>query len=587
MAGIPLSWNDPIFSNVTTSSSIRVANGGTVSNKSITDTGDTASIVGLGSFTLDQVRINSQEGVRIAGDGNMLINNSYIETTGIGADHADGIQAYDPGGKGNVTITNSTIVSHNSSATAGMFFADNYGGTVTLNNVVFEGGPYGLRLHADDQDLTVALKDVYFVGPFMYDPFLLLEVNAQIHVTQWENVRYATIVNGQLVPGALIPSPLPVEGGTTTPPVTTLDAPLIASWSPDSNVVGDGITSASTPILKGTSAANATIKVYDGSTLVGTATANSTGAWSVTTSKLSDATHKLTATATNSAGKTSAASAAVQVTVDTIAPTKPVATSNALVNTNHVQIAGTAEANSAVSVRDGTTVVGTGKTDATGHWSVTTSALAVGSHALTATAADAAGNVSAASGAVTSVIATTTPPPTSSTLPTLTIADTSLHVTGGGGTVDLGIKEAAPSSATSASVTIRGLPWYETITDGFGNTFSGGRHRPITLSQAQVNSGLTLTSNYQGTQDPVATLSITANATVGGVTVHSATQTITVIDPPPASASNTAATVGKVALLNQYIASGFDINSGNAPLMSNVASAFGHGDSFLTSPRHA
>jgi hypothetical protein len=89
MAGIPLSWNDPIFSGVVTSPSIVVANGGTVFNKSITDSGNIASVLGEGSFTLDQVRINSEEGVRIGGDGNIVINNSYIETTGVGADHAD------------------------------------------------------------------------------------------------------------------------------------------------------------------------------------------------------------------------------------------------------------------------------------------------------------------------------------------------------------------------------------------------------------------------------------------------------------------------------------------------------------------
>jgi hypothetical protein len=191
-----------------------------------------------------------------------------------------------------------------------------------------------------------------------------------------------------------------------------------------------------------------------------------------------------------------------------------------------------------------------------------------------------------ASTAPTTPIASTAPTApitsTSSTLPTLTIAASTLHVSAGGGTVDLGITETAPSSASSASITITGLPSYETITDGFGDTFSGSGRHGITITEAQVNSGLTLTSNYQGTQNPVATLQITANDTVAGVTSHSATQSLIVIDPPATSA----ATTGRLALLNQYIASGFDNHSGSAPLMSNVAAAFAH-DSFLTSPRHA
>lgn len=90
-----------------------------------------------------------------------------------------------------------------------MFVADNYGGTITLNNVVFQGGPFGLRIAADNQDISLSLTNVYFVGPFMYDEFLLQEVNADIHITHWENVRSATIVNGELVPGPLLSPPSP------------------------------------------------------------------------------------------------------------------------------------------------------------------------------------------------------------------------------------------------------------------------------------------------------------------------------------------------------------------------------------------
>jgi hypothetical protein len=326
MAAIPLSWNDPMFSGVTSSGSVVLRDGGTVSNKSITDSGDIASVLGYGSFTVDGVRINSTEGVRIGGSGDIVINNSYIETKGGSGDHADGIQAYDPGGTGNVTITNTTIVSHNDNATAGMFIADDYNGTFTFNNVVFQGGPFGLRFAADDKDLTVALKDVYFVGPFEYNPLLFEKVNADIHITQWDNVRYATIVNGELVPGNLINAPFAVEGGGTTAPTpapspapaptpdTTLAAPHIASYSADSGKLGDGITNDNILTLTGSAPASTTVNVFDGTSKVGTAQVNSSGQWSVTTSALSDGFHKLTATDTNSFGsKTSVASEAISV----------------------------------------------------------------------------------------------------------------------------------------------------------------------------------------------------------------------------------------------------------------------------------
>lgn len=88
---IPLSWNNSQFTGVANSSSVTLRNGGSLSNKSITDTGNTASVVGQGSFTLDHVRINSREGVRIGGDGDVVISNSYLELTGTAGDHADTI----------------------------------------------------------------------------------------------------------------------------------------------------------------------------------------------------------------------------------------------------------------------------------------------------------------------------------------------------------------------------------------------------------------------------------------------------------------------------------------------------------------
>ena len=62
---------------------------------------------------------------------------------------------------------------------------------------------------------------------------------------------------------------------------TAPSAPTIASFSTDSGTVGDGITNDSTLTLTGTAEANSTVKVYDGATLLGSATANGSGAWSL------------------------------------------------------------------------------------------------------------------------------------------------------------------------------------------------------------------------------------------------------------------------------------------------------------------
>ena len=99
--------------------------------------------------------------------------------------------------------------------------------------------------------------------------------------------------------------------------------PSITSFSTDSGVAGDGITNDNTLTLTGTAEANSTVKVYDGATLLGSATANGSGAWSYTTAALANGAHSLTATATDAAGNTGAASSALAVTIDTTAPVAP------------------------------------------------------------------------------------------------------------------------------------------------------------------------------------------------------------------------------------------------------------------------
>ena len=144
--------------------------------------------------------------------------------------------------------------------------------------------------------------------------------------------------------------------------------------------------------------------VFDGTTQLGTATADANGAWSFTTGTLANGAHSFTATDTDAAGNTSAASAALAVTVDTVAPNAPVIAGDTIINTNEVNLTGTAEANSTVTVYDGTTKLGTATADGNGAWSFTTGQLSSGTHAFTATATDAAGNTSAASQVVDPVI---------------------------------------------------------------------------------------------------------------------------------------------------------------------------------------
>ena len=100
-------------------------------------------------------------------------------------------------------------------------------------------------------------------------------------------------------------------------------APTITGFSNDSGVVGDNITNDTTLTLTGTAEAGATVKIYDGATLLNSVTASGTGAWSYTTSALANGTHSLTATATDAAGNTSTGSSALSLTIETACAGRP------------------------------------------------------------------------------------------------------------------------------------------------------------------------------------------------------------------------------------------------------------------------
>ena len=169
--------------------------------------------------------------------------------------------------------------------------------------------------------------------------------------------------------------------------------------------MNDGITNASVLTLTGTAAASSSVNVYDGASLLGSATVNASGAWTFTTGTLGNGTHNFTATDTVS-GLTSAASAALNVTVDTVRPAAPIVTNDTLLNTNQLAINGTAldqgaaESGDVVSIYDGGTLIGTTTTNSTGAWNFTTTALGVGTHSFTTTVTDVAGNTSLASSAI-------------------------------------------------------------------------------------------------------------------------------------------------------------------------------------------
>lgn len=187
-----------------------------------------------------------------------------------------------------------------------------------------------------------------------------------------------------LAPGAPVISSVIDDVGSVTGPVT-----------------GTNPTNDTRPTLNGTAEANATVRIYDGITLVGTVTADSSGNWTLPqTTTLTQGTHNFTATSTDAAGNTSVASAVTTIIVDTTAPTAPTGTFNA----DGSVLTGTAEAGSTVAIRlaDGSTV--TAIAGSNGTYSYTFINKQIEGQTLQITATDAAGNTSLPGSALAPVV---------------------------------------------------------------------------------------------------------------------------------------------------------------------------------------
>ncbi|MFP2898213.1 Ig-like domain-containing protein, partial [Corallococcus sp. 4LFB] len=173
---------------------------------------------------------------------------------------------------------------------------------------------------------------------------------------------------------------------------TTAPAPPVVT-SPTS---GQAV-STSTPTITGTAEAGSTVTVREGTTVLCTATADASGAWSCTSSTLTDGPHTVSVTARDAVGNTSPART-VSFTVDATLPDAPVIVTpanGAALAASPVTYSGTAEPGSRVTVTLDGTSLGTVTANGAGEWSFTPGiVLGDGGHTLTAVAQDGAGNTS-------------------------------------------------------------------------------------------------------------------------------------------------------------------------------------------------
>jgi Ca2+-binding RTX toxin-like protein len=167
----------------------------------------------------------------------------------------------------------------------------------------------------------------------------------------------------------------------------------------------DNLTNDVTPTFSGTAAAGSAVRLLEGSKLLGQATADDGGTWTITSSVLSAGSHAVSAMATSPSGAVGPRSGLLTVVVDASPPSKASTPdllaesdsgrshSDNITNDATPSLRGGAQAGSRVTIFDGATIVGTGVADSSGKWSLTTTGLSDGVHSLAAEAADAAGNV--------------------------------------------------------------------------------------------------------------------------------------------------------------------------------------------------
>ncbi|MFA7028560.1 MAG: Ig-like domain-containing protein [Sulfurovum sp.] len=210
------------------------------------------------------------------------------------------------------------------------------------------------------------------------------------------------------------------QPGTTTVNAALVDAPIVYDdVAPVIGIVFDGeSTNDARPTFSGTldpSNKDANIEVFDGTTSLGTTTVGADGSWSLTPdSDLAEGIH--TITYKKNGGD---ASPATQFTVDTVDPAitmtindnvgdiQGTIANNGSTDDTTPTVEGKTEAGATVTIKDGSTVLGTVTADGSGNYTFTPDTpLDVSTHTITATATDAAGN-----SANTSSTFTITPPP--------------------------------------------------------------------------------------------------------------------------------------------------------------------------------
>ncbi|WP_170114091.1 Ig-like domain-containing protein [Pontibacter mucosus] len=282
------------------------------------------------------------------------------------------------------------------------------------------------------------------------------------------------------------------ESNTATINVTIveLDAPSVPDLlsSSDTGISNsDNITNDNTPTFSGTATPGYNVTLYSGGNAVGTAQADASGNWTITTSSLADGVHPMTAKAVDGTGSQSPASAALTVLIDTTAPSTTITASPAAA-TNSTSATFAFTSNETASTFQAS-VDGSSFTAAT--TPLTLTELREGTHTVQIQAMDAAGNLDPTPASYTWTVDATAPAVTGITRHNPATATTNANTV----TFLVSFNEAVTGvSADDFTLSSAGITT-ETIT---GVSGAGNRYE-ITVSNISGSGTLRLDVKASGT----------------------------------------------------------------------------------------
>jgi hypothetical protein len=355
--------------------------------------------------------------------------------------------------------------------------------------------------------------------------------------------------------------------------VTQFNTTTALTTSSNSINHGSSVTFSATvaPASGSTGTPSGSVFFADGDLTIGSAAVDSTGKATFSTTALATGSHSITAGFGGSTTFLGSVSSTVAVTVGPavagIATTTTLTASTATAvsggsvtfTATVTPASGTAVPTGAVIFSDGGTALGNGTLDATGNANFTTTALAIGSHSITAAYGGATTPTAFSNSASSAVSVTITNPPIISTTTALTASATTA-------TSGTSITFNATVTPASGSATPTGTITFNDGSTALGTGTLDGTGKATLATTALTVGAHTITAVYGG----AATFSSSASSGLA-ITITTATPDFTLSLSPTSASVAHGATVGSMLTITGGANQSYTLTCTGAPANSNCS----------------